>query len=270
MKHTVLITGGSGGIGFALAEQFAAHGDSVLLAASNAVRLEEAKTNLEKKHGASVSVYTADLAVPGGAETLYRTVCADGKRVDILVNNAGFGDYAEFVESDWEKQERMVTLNITTLMHLCRLFGAEMKARRSGRILNIASCAAFSAGPYMSVYYASKAFVLSFSQAIDEELREYGVTVTALCLGPTSTHFTETAEMHGSTMFKKIKPDTPEAVAKTGYRAVMQGRCVKFHGVPTKMMSVAVRFSPRILSRRFAKNINAKPPASFSGKTEGK
>ena len=174
------------------------------------------------------------------------------------------------VESDWEKQERMVTLNITTLMHLCRLFGAEMKARRSGRILNIASCAAFSAGPYMSVYYASKAFVLSFSQAIDEELREYGVTVTALCLGPTSTHFTEAAEMHGSTMFKKIKPDTPEAVAKTGYRAVMQGRCVKFHGVPTKMMSVAVRFSPRILSRRFAKNINAKPPASFSGKTEGK
>lgn len=265
MKSTVLITGGSGGIGLALARQFAEHGAEILLSSSNPERLEAAKKTLEADYPCAVSIYPADLAVSGGAERLYRTVQADGKTVDILVNNAGFGDYSQFVDSDWEKQERMVTLNITTLMHLCRLYGAEMKKRGSGRILNIASCAAFSAGPYLSVYYASKAFVLSFSQAIAEELREYGVTVTALCLGPTSTNFTSVAGMRYSTMFQKIKPDTPEAVAKTGYRAVMQGRCVKFHGAPTKLMAFAVRLSPRIISRRFAKNVNAKPPEGKPG-----
>jgi len=262
MGKTVLITGGSVGIGYAIAEEFAKRGNEIILASSNPARLEAAKQKLTDKYPAvPVSVYAADLASEQGPITLYNAIKADGIKVDILVNNAGFGDYCEFVESDWEKQQRMVALNVTALMYLCRLYGADMKNRKNGRILNIASCAAFSAGPYMAVYYASKAFVLSFSQALTEELAEYGVKVTALCLGPTNTHFTEAADMKTSTMFKKIKPDTPEAVAKTGYKAVMDGRSVKFHGAPTALMSVAARFAPRIISRKFAKYINSKPGA---------
>lgn len=259
-KNTVLITGGSGGIGLCLAREFANAGNDIILAASNAERLEKARASLLEGCKVNVYCFVSDLAAHEGAERLYNDIKAAGHTVDILVNNAGFGDYAEFVDSDWEKQERMVTLNITCLMHLCHLYGAEMKKRGSGRILNIASCAAFAPGPYMAVYYASKAFVLSFSEALSVELKEYGVSVTALCLGPTTTNFTNAADMKkGCTMFKKIKPDTPEAVAKTGYKAVMKGRAVKYHGAPTVSTAFAVRFAPRALVRYFTKGINSKP-----------
>ena len=259
MSNTVLITGGSGGIGLCLAREFAANGNDIILVSSSEDRLMRAKAELERDYDVSVSYVAADLASHGGADELYRKVSETGKTVDVLVNNAGFGDYAEFVESDWAKQERMVTLNVTTLMHLCHLFGAEMKKRGEGRILNIASCAAFVPGPYMSVYYASKAFVLSFSEALYEELKEYGVYVTALCLGPTTTGFTSAADMGKCTMFKKIKPDTPEAVAKTGYKAVMKGKAVKYHGMPTKLTNLGSRLAPRFLTRISSKNINSKP-----------
>lgn len=259
MSNTVLITGGSGGIGLCLAREFAANGNDIILVSSSEDRLMRAKAELERDYDVSVSYIAADLASHGGADELYRKVSETGKTVDVLVNNAGFGDYAEFVESDWAKQERMVTLNVTTLMHLCHLFGAEMKKRGEGRILNIASCAAFVPGPYMSVYYASKAFVLSFSEALYEELKEYGVYVTALCLGPTTTGFTSAADMGKCTMFKKIKPDTPEAVAKTGYKAVMKGKAVKYHGMPTKLTNLGSRLAPRFLTRISSKNINSKP-----------
>ena len=259
MSNTVLITGGSGGIGLCLAREFAANGNDIILVSSSEDRLMRAKAELERDYDVSVSYIAADLASHCGADELYRKVLETGKTVDVLVNNAGFGDYAEFVESDWAKQERMVTLNVTTLMHLCHLFGAEMKKRGEGRILNIASCAAFVPGPYMSVYYASKAFVLSFSEALYEELKEYGVCVTALCLGPTTTGFTSAADMGKCTMFKKIKPDTPEAVAKTGYKAVMKGKAVKYHGMPTKLTNLGSRLAPRFLTRISSKNINSKP-----------
>ena len=259
MSNTVLITGGSGGIGLCLAREFAANGNDIILVSSSEDRLMRAKAELERDYDVSVSYIAADLASHGGADELYRKVSETGKTVDVLVNNAGFGDYAEFVESDWAKQERMVTLNVTTLLHLCHLFGAEMKKRGEGRILNIASCAAFVPGPYMSVYYASKAFVLSFSEALYEELKEYGVYVTALCLGPTTTGFTSAADMGKCTMFKKIKPDTPEAVAKTGYKAVMKGKAVKYHGMPTKLTNLGSRLAPRFLTRISSKNINSKP-----------
>ena len=259
MSNTVLITGGSGGIGLCLAREFAANGNDIILVSSSEDRLMRAKAELERDYDVSVSYIAADLASHGGADELYRKVSETGKTVDVLVNNAGFGDYAEFVESDWAKQERMVTLNVTTLMHLCHLFGAEMKKRGEGRILNIASCAAFVPGPYMSVYYASKAFVLSFSEALYEELKEYGVYVTALCLGPTTTGFTSAADMGKCTMFKKIKPDTPEAVAKTGYKAVMKGKAVKYHGMPTKLTNLGSRLAPRFLTRSSSKNLNSKP-----------
>ena len=258
-KNTVLITGGSGGIGLCLAREFAKTGNDIILVSSNDERLSRAKAELDRDYNVDVSYFAADLASHGGAEELYNKVNASGKTVDALVNNAGFGDYAEFVESDWEKQERMVTLNITSLMHLCRLFGADMKKRGDGRILNIASCAAFVPGPYMSVYYASKAFVLSFSEALYEELKEYGVFVTALCLGPTNTGFTSASNMAKCTMFKKIKPDTPEAVAKTGYKAVMAKKAVKFHGMPTKLIYFSSRIAPRFIVRSSSKNINSKP-----------
>ncbi len=258
-KSTVLITGGSGGIGLCLAREFAKAGNDIILVSSNEERLTRAKAELDRDFDVDICYIAADLASHGGADELYGKVNEAGKTIDILVNNAGFGDYAEFVESDWKKQERMVTLNITCLINLCHLFGADMKKRGKGRILNIASCAAFVPGPYMSVYYASKAFVLSFSEAIHEELKEYGVRVTALCLGPTNTGFTAAADMGKCTMFKKIKPDTPEAVAKTGYKAVMAGKAVKFHGMPTRLISLASRLAPRFIVRSSSKNITSKP-----------
>lgn len=258
-KNTVLVTGGSGGIGLCLAREFAKAGNDIILVSSNEERLCRAKAELDRDFDVDVCYFAEDLASHGGAEKLYERVNAAKKTVDILINNAGFGDYAEFVESNWEKQERMVTLNITCLMRLCHLFGSDMKKRGSGRMLNVASCAAFVPGPYMSVYYASKAFVLSFSEALYEELKEYGVYVTALCLGPTETGFTTASSMEKCTMFKKIKPDTPEAVAKTGYRAVMRRRAVKFHGLPTCFISLASRLAPRFIVRRSSKNINSKP-----------
>ena len=259
MSNTVLITGGSGGIGLCLAREFAKNGSDIVLVSSNEERLGRAKAELDRDYNVNVTYIAADLASHGGAEELYNKVKEAGTEINVLVNNAGFGDYAEFVESDWEKQERMVTLNITCLMHLCRLFGAEMKKRGEGRILNIASCAAFVPGPYMSVYYASKAFVLSFSEALYEELKEYGVRVTALCLGPTNTGFTAASNMAKCTMFKKIKPDTPEAVAKTGYKAVMSGKAVKFHGLPTHFIALSSRLAPRFIVRKASKNITSKP-----------
>lgn len=266
MNNTVLITGASGGIGRALAEVFASHGDNLILCARGEKKLAEAASSLIAKYKISASVLAADLTEPNAAQKLAERCEKAGLSPNIIVNNAGFGDYGVFLDSDLEKQRNMIALNVSALVDMTYVFGNIMRKRGSGRILNIASCAAFAAGPYMSIYYASKAFVLSFSQAVAEELRGSGVTVTALCLGPASTGFEKAAAMSGkSTMFKKIRPVSAESVAKTGYKAVMSGRTVKFHGAPTIFMSLGSRFAPRILNRRFAAWVNGKKLPDNSG-----
>ncbi len=181
MNRTALITGASNGIGYELAKVHAEKGDNLVLVARRKDRLDELKKELEEIYKISVFTLEKDLSLPGSALEVFNELKSKDLSIDYLVNNAGFGDFGLFAESDWNKQERMINLNIMSLAHLTRLFLPDMIRNGKGKILNLASTAAFQPGPTMSVYFATKAFVLSFSQALNEELREYGITVTALC-----------------------------------------------------------------------------------------
>lgn len=173
------------------------------------------------------------------------------------MNNAGFGDKASFVDSDWNRQENMAKLNILALMKMTYVFGSDMKKRGRGRILNLSSVAAFSGGPNMSIYYASKAFVLSFSQSVNAELKPYGVTVTALCPGPTATGFEKAAGMKQSKMFS-LFPQKPHDVAEVGYRACMNGKAVKYHSPVTYGFNFLSRILPRAAVCWLAEHVNGK------------
>ncbi|MGN0626504.1 MAG: SDR family NAD(P)-dependent oxidoreductase [Oscillospiraceae bacterium] len=256
MTKTALITGASGGIGYELAEIFAKHKNNLVLVARSEDKLNKIKEKLEKKYKISVLVIAKDLTEEGAAQSVYNEVKASGTDVDYLVNNAGFGDNNAFNDTALSVQENMVKLNVLALTQLTHLFGGDMKERGEGKILNIASIAAFSAGPYMSVYYASKAFVLSFSEAVAEELRPYGVTVTALCPGPTKTGFEKTADLEKARMFKFFKPADADDVAEYGYEAMMKGRTV-IVAKGVKSTTVLSKLAPRIICRKFSKWINS-------------
>ncbi|MDP6040403.1 MAG: SDR family oxidoreductase, partial [Candidatus Latescibacteria bacterium] len=193
-----LITGASSGIGLELARVFAADGIDVILSARSENKLNMLAKEVQDAHGVKAEVIVADLSVQGEAQKLYDQVKENGCEVDYLVNNAGFGVYGVFAETDWTAEANMLNVNIVALTHLTKLFLPDLIAKRKGRILNVASTASFQPGPMMSVYFASKAFVLSFSDAIANELRGTGVTVTALCPGATETGFKSTAGAAGS------------------------------------------------------------------------
>jgi short-subunit dehydrogenase len=175
--------------------------------------------------------------------------------VDVLVNNAGFGLNGRFAETDLDRELAMIQVNIAALTHLTKLFLKPMVERGRGRILNVASTAAFQPGPLMAVYYASKAYVLSFSEAIAEELGGTGVTVTALCPGPTATGFAEAAEMTNSRLFKLKKPMTSMDVAKAGYRAMQRGKRIVVTGAMNKLLAQSVRISPRALVTKVTRTL---------------
>lgn len=246
-KQTVLITGASGGLGLALCRQFAQNGYDLILTARSEQRLKEIAAQLEAAYTVSVFTVPADLALPESPETILTAVQKAGKTVDILVNNAGFGDFGLFAECDLQKQEAMLDVNIRALMRLTRLILPSMRERKSGKILNVASIAGFEPGPFMSVYYATKAFVLSFSQALSRELKLDGITVTALCPGPIKTGFEDAADLHGSKLFQSLPVADADHVAKYGYRSLMKGKTVAIHGVHCKLLVFAVRLTPRRL-----------------------
>ncbi|HEX7414176.1 MAG TPA: SDR family NAD(P)-dependent oxidoreductase, partial [Bacteroidia bacterium] len=166
-------------------------------------------------------------------------------KVDYLINNAGFGDFGMFYETDWNKELHMINLNITTLTQFTKLYLKEMVQRKSGKIMNVASTAAFQPGPTMAVYFATKAYVLSFSEAIGNEVRDKGVTVTALCPGATESGFMAAAAMEESKLFKGKKIPTSREVAEYGYIAMINGKSVAIHGLMNYIMANAVRFVPR-------------------------
>ena len=255
---TVLITGASGGIGLELAKIFAKDGYDLVLTARSENKLLEIQKELNEAYGARSYVFPCDLAEKDAALAVYEFTRSNRLLIDVLVNNAGFGDCADLAESEWQKQYDMVRLNIIALMQLTRVYLPEMKERRSGKILNVASVASFCAGPGMSVYYASKAFVRSFSEAVAEEVRQYGVTVTALCPGPVRTGFERAANLEGSKMFTLLHAADAHKVALCGYRALMKGRTLKYYGITAKAMSLAVRVFPRALARKVAKKVNSK------------
>jgi hypothetical protein len=245
-RNTALITGASFGIGLELARIFAREGHNLVLVARSADRLRALASELEKSQATRSLILAADLTEPGAAAYVLDQTKRANITVDILVNNAGFGQYGLFVENDLEECLRQVQLNITTLTHLTRLYLPEMIARKSGRILNVASAAAFMPGPLMAVYFATKAYVLHFSEAIANELAGSGVTVTCLCPGATTTEFHKRAK---ATAMRFLKWGTMDAhtVAEDGYRALMAGKPVAISGFGNWLLVQSVRFGPRSL-----------------------
>lgn len=255
---TALITGASNGIGLELAKIHASKGDNLVLVARNISKLHQIKTELEGKFKISVHIIGKDLSLPNAPQEVYDELKHKKIVVDYLINNAGFGDYGFFYETNWEKELQMINLNITALTHFTKLFLQDMVKRRSGKIMNVASIAAFISGPTMAIYYASKAYVLSFSEAIDNEVRDKGVTVTTLCPGPTETGFLEAAALQDSKLFKGKKIASAKEVAEYGYKAMMQGKTVAIHGFMNRVMANIVRFIPRALVVKAVRSIQAK------------
>ena len=246
MRQTAFITGASKGIGAEFARVFAANNSDLILVARSEKELNELKGELESKFGISVMAIAKDLTISENVQAVFEEVKAAGIQVDYLVNNAGFGDFADFSDTDWYRHEQMIHLNISALSHFCHLFVQNWVPRKSGKILNVASTAAFQPGPGMSVYFASKAYVVSFSQAIDYELRKHGITVTALCPGPVKTNFGKAANMkHPNGFLKDMKTPSPREVALFGYNAMMKGKSVAIHGTLNKVVANTVQFIPR-------------------------
>ncbi len=242
---TALITGASGGTGAELAKLFAADGHNLVLVARSENKLKELAARLEQQYKIVVHVLAKDLGNYHAAKEIADWCSSNKVTIDYLVNNAGFGDFGFFHESDWAKQEQMINLNITTLTYLTRLFLPGMVERKNGRILNVASAAAFQPGPTMSVYYATKAYVLHFSEAIANELEGTGVTVTALCPGAFESGFQAAAAMEESKLVKGKKLPSSLEIATYGYRQMLKGTRVAIPGLMNKIMANSIRFTPR-------------------------
>lgn len=251
---TALITGASGGLGSEFASLCAKKKYDLVLVARNHAKLTSLKEDLENRYGITVYLCLTDLSLPDAALEVFRFVQENGLRIDLLINNAGFGDSGDFAESDWKRQADMVQVNVTALMQLTHCFLKPMMAQGGGRILNIASIAAFSAGPTMSVYFATKAFVASFSESVADEVKGSGVSVTAFFPGPTHTGFQQAAQMDADTvMFRSA--DRADVVAKRAFRAMMRRKVLSYCGLKAKVTNLLSRLSPRVLSRRFARKL---------------
>jgi short-subunit dehydrogenase len=251
-KMTALITGASGGIGLELSRLFARDGYNLILVARSTQKLQTLAHELERAHGITVTVFPADLSQPGAAQELYRQVQTKGLQVDALVNNAGFGILEPLATARLEDSLEMIQLNVTSLTVLTQLFLPDMIKRRSGRIMNVGSTGSFGPIPAMAVYGAAKAYVLSFSEAISEELRGTGVTVTALCPGVTITGFQSRAGVSGSSLMGVGKM-TAEQVAAVGYKALKRGQPVIVPGLFNSLMTFSIRLTPRSLVTRISK-----------------
>jgi hypothetical protein len=258
MNKTVLITGASSGIGAELAKEFAARGYNLVLVARTADRLNSLALELHSRYRVSTKVIVSDLSDRDSANIIYRELRKENTAVDILVNNAGFNVYGAFVDTDLEKELQMIQVMVTSLTHLTKLFVKDMIAKGSGRILNIGSTGSFVPGPFDAVYQASKAYILSFSEAINEELRGTGVTVTALCPGVTETEFAKRANMTGTRLFKG-KAMSAASVARIGFRAVMKGKRSVVAGFMNKVLVLSIRFSPKGMLLRFARYLLSEP-----------
>lgn len=255
---TALITGASNGIGLELAKIHASKGGDLVLVARNKAKLDELKKELENQYKVKIYTIGKDLSAPNAAQEVYEETTKQNIQIEYLINNAGFGDFGMFVETDWNKELQMINLNITTLTQFTKLYLQVMVKRKSGRIMNVASTAAFQSGPTMAVYYATKAYVLSFSEAIDNEVSDKGVTVTTLCPGATESGFQAAAAMEESNLVKGKKLPTSKEVAEYGYASMMKGKTVAIHGFMNWIMANSVRFTPRALVVKITRKIQDK------------
>lgn len=254
-RPTALVTGASGGIGRDLAKLLGAGGHDLILVARSRDTLELLAAEMRREHGVNATVITADLSAPDAAEQVARDIETRGLRVDVLVNNAGFGLYGAYLETDGDREMQMIRLNVEALTQLTKLLLPAMAARGAGKIMNVASTAAFQPGPYMAVYYATKAYVLSYSEALAEELSGSGVTVTCLCPGVTSTGFQSTAELQRSRLLQSSVVMDSMTVARAGYDGLMRGKRIVIPGVMNKAMVQSLRLTPRRLITKIVKAI---------------
>ncbi len=251
---TALITGASAGLGEGFARALAAQGHDLILTARRVDRLDALAAELRAKHGIKVYVFATDLAEADAPPELIADIAAAGLAIDILVNNAGFGARGAFADIDGALQAAMIDVNCRALVALSHAVLPQMIARRSGGILNVASLAAFQPGPWMTVYYATKAFVLSFSEGLHEEVKQHGVRVSALCPGPTPTEFAEVAGMTDMTVFDTMGSD-PAQVVRDGLAALAVNRAVKVSGAMNTVIAQSARITPRSIARKITARI---------------
>ncbi|GAA0498330.1 SDR family oxidoreductase [Deinococcus depolymerans] len=258
---TALITGASSGIGESLARRLAAHGADLILVARNEARLSALAAELRGRCHVQVHVLPADLNRPGAAADLHAAVQARGLNVDILVNNAGLGSYGEFRTQPPAEIDRMIAVNVSALTALTRAFLPDMLARGRGRVLNVASTAAFQPGPMMAVYYATKAYVLSFSEAVAEEVTGSGVSVTALCPGPVQTGFQAVSQLHESDLLSgpaRLTILSADEVARLGVQGMLRGQRVVVAGRLNRVQTLLPRLLPRAVMTRLIARVQAR------------
>ncbi|CAN5830521.1 SDR family oxidoreductase [soil metagenome] len=253
--ETVLITGASSGLGLELAELFAADGSNLILVARRAELLNDLAGRMSSRYGVRAEVLATDLSGTGAVEELESRVRQLDLQVDVLVNSAGFGARGAFAELPVERQISMLQVNITALTHLSRLFLPGMIERDRGGIINLSSLAGFLPGPNMAIYYASKAYVLAFSEALQEEVRGTGVTVCCIAPGPTETGFVEAAGLEGVRFFR-LGAMSARPVARSGYRGFRAGRALVVPGISNRAATLLLRLSPRLLTRRVSGWLN--------------
>ena len=255
MPITALITGASSGIGRELAIIHAQNGHNLVLIARRKDRLKKLKKELEEKYETKVVLFSIDLSEEDAPEQIFRFTEKHKINIDFLINNAGVGDYGFFHNSDWKRQKSMLNLNIKTLTHLTHLYLPGMIKKDRAYIMNVASTAAFQPGPLMSVYYASKHYVLAFSEALANELSDTAVTVTTLCPGPTESEFQQKANMQKSKLFDLMPVASSKDVAEYGFKAMLNGKRVAVYGAGNKFLAKVVGLFPRNMVTAIARRI---------------
>jgi uncharacterized protein len=255
-QKVALITGASGGIGLEFARIFTREGYDLVLIARSENKLQELADALKAQHGTQTIVIVKDLSQHSAPDEIYAEVERAGIAVEALVNNAGYATYGKFAEIDLKTELDMMQVNMVALTHLTKLFLRPMVERKSGKILNVASTAAFQPGPLMAVYYATKAYVLSFSEAIAAEVQDIGIHVTALCPGPTESGFQKRADMENSKLVQSGLMDA-HSVAEAGYAGLVGSQSAVVPGLRNQLMALVVRFTPRAMAARVAMNMQA-------------
>ncbi|HEV2396640.1 MAG TPA: SDR family oxidoreductase [Candidatus Sulfotelmatobacter sp.] len=264
VSSNVLITGASGGLGYEFAKLFARDRHNLILVARSADKLAHVAKELQAV-GVTVKTFPLDLGESPAPKFLYDQLQREGVSVEILVNNAGFGAYGEFAQMDEKEIRGQIHLNVTALTELTRLFLPAMIERGSGRIMNVASTAGFQPGPLMAVYYATKAYVISFSEAIANEVKDSGVTVTCFCPGATQTGFAERAGNDKTRVFKRAGVMAADKVALDGYRAVMEGRTLAISGLQNWLVAQSTRLAPRRLVTALSRWVSEPPDRKTTG-----
>ena len=260
-RTVALVTGASSGIGLAFAHILAEHDHDLVLVARRGASLDAIASDLKAKHGITIYVISCDLSDRTSAANIHAEVTRRGINIDVLINNAGFNIYGPFVTTGIDNELNMIQVNVTSLVTLTRLFLQDMIHRKTGQVLNVGSTASFGPAPNVSVYAATKAFVLSFSEALSEEVKGTGVTVSVLCPGSTHTEFASRAGMLGTKIFSG-KLMSAREVAEIGFDAMVRGRMTTITGLANKFQVWSMRFAPRSMVVKIAAGLLSQPNKS--------